>query len=399
MNIKKTLSIIIAFVISFVAIQPINNNTNILTASAELILATDIYATPTLVYDGELTYEVYSDHAELKSCGKDAEGEIIIPKTINNVPVTIIKVQAFSSCEKITSITIPDSVVSIGESAFYNCKKLSSVIIPDSVTTIGANAFNKTLLLMNLQDDNPLVIIDHILIDGKGCKGYVEIPKNVKVIGDSAFAKCDEIISVTIPETVVSIGANAFYECKNVSTIKIPESVTKIGANAFSGTQWFNKLTEKGAVIINHILIYVKPDLETFEIPNDVKVIGDGAFCNNSSLKSLIIPDSVTSIGDSAFSNSSLTSITLPESVKSIGDRAFFGCKNLKRATIANKDCIIHGLYHTFSVDYAMAKSTPEGMCYDVKFFGVIEGRASGIVKKCAVIEYPKSEIGIYQAA
>ena len=174
MKIKKTLSIIIAFIISFVAIQPINNNTIILTASAERILRSDI--DPPLINDGTLTYEVYSDHAELKSCGKDTEGEIIIPKTINNVPVTIIKAQAFSSCEKITSIKLPDGVVNIGESAFHSCKKLISVEIPDSVTNVGASAFNKTLLLLNLQDANPLVIYNHILIDGKGCSGDVEIP-------------------------------------------------------------------------------------------------------------------------------------------------------------------------------------------------------------------------------
>ena len=393
MNIKKTLSIIIAFIISFVVIQPIDNCLYQLSASAAGILEVN----PPSVTDGELKYLIYSDHAVLSSCNKNAEGEIKISKTISNVPVTQINTNAFSSCDKITSITIPDSVSSIGDSAFENCKKLVSVNIPNSVTNIGRNAFDKTLLLLKLQEDNPLVIINHILIDGKECSENVEIPNNVKIIGDGAFSSCDKITSVTIPDSVVSIGKSAFENCVSLSLIKIPDSVVSIGYAAFSNTPWFiNLMNDNTLVIINHILVAAKTDLETIEIPNDVKIIGEGSF-EGSSLTSIIIPESVTSIGNSAFYNSSLTSITLHENLKNIGknafaksgitsilipkrvtsidERAFYYCKKLKSIIIKNEDCVIYDHCTTICSSLGTIQSNKDGIIYNYGFGGIIEGR------------------------
>lgn len=399
MNIKKTMSIIIAFIISFVATQPMNNYTNLLSASAETEVS------PTSITDGDLKYKVYSDHAVLSYCNRNAEGEIIISKKINNVPVTHIASSAFRDCNKISSITIPDSVISIGISAFENCKKLSSVKIPESVTDIGYNAFNNTLLLMKLQEANPLVIINDILIDGKECSGDIEIPKNVKIIGDKAFYSCDKITSIIIPEGVIKVGTSAFENCSNLtsiaipdgvvrvgnsafencsnlSSIKIPDSVVSIGTFAFSNTPWLvNLLNDDPLIIINHILVAVKTDLETIEIPNDVTIIGDGAFYK-SSIKSVIIPDGVKSIGNRAFEESNLKYITIPESVTNINERAFFTCKSLSFITIKNKECVIYDDSLTICSSYSPALDGTSKM--KGSFGGTIEGNANSTAQTYA---------------
>ena len=366
MKIKKALSIIIAFIISFVAIQPINNYSYFWVVSAE---AAD---NPTSITDGDLKYLIYSDHAVLSRCNNTAEGEIIIPKTISNVPVTQIASWSFNNCDKISSITIPDSVINIGTSAFANCKKLVSVKIPDSVTNIGSNVFSNTLLLMKLQENDSLIIINHILIDGKGCSGDIEIPKNVKVIADSAFVGCDKITSITIPEGAIRIGASAFENCSNLSLIKIPDSVVSIGEFAFSNTPCLiNLLNDDPLTIINHILVAAKPDLDTIEIPNDVMIIGDGAFYK-SSIKCVIIPDGVKSIGNRAFEESNLKYITIPESVTNIGEKAFFICENLNLITIKNEHCVIYDDTSTICASYTPALDGTYKM--RGSFGGTIEG-------------------------
>ena len=293
-----------------------------------------------------------------------------IPASLKSVTVTggNILYGAFYNCSGLTSITIPDSVTSIGRSAFYNCSGLTSITIPDGVTSIGSSAFY-------------------------GCSGLtsIVIPDGVTSIGSNAFYGCSGLTSITVPfvgsggssnthfgyifgaqsysnnssyvpssikEVTItggtSIGSNAFYNCSGLTSITIPDSVTSIGSNAFSGCGNLEKVTvdnlsswieiDFGNVTANPLNydatdFYVKD--EKYElgaeliIPEGTDRIGTYVFYQYTGLTKITIPDSVTSIGDYAFYNcSGLTSIAIPDSVTSIGSSAFSGCSGLTSITV-----------------------------------------------------------------
>jgi len=204
---------------------------------------------------------------------------VLIPDTLNGLPVAGIADGAFSGCGTVTSVTIPDSVNNIGSDVFSFCLSLASVTIGSGVTNIGANAFSPCISLMAITVNplNPVYCsVNGVLFSHSGTTlvqypaartGSYAVPPIVSTIGDDAFLACFGLTSVALSNGVTSIGDGAFGLCLSLTNVTIPDSVTTIGKGAF------------------------------------VACVG---------LTSATIGDSVNGIGDGAFAGTSLASITIP---------------------------------------------------------------------------------------
>ncbi len=230
--------------------------------------------------------------------------------------------------KSLTVLNIPSvidgkPVTSIGGSAFSGCKGLTSVTIPDSVTSLGELAFSN-------------------------CTGLtsVTIGNGVTSIGNQAFSGCSGLTSITIPDSVTSIGTDAFYKCEKLTSIYYTGDIA--GWCGISGHNY---------IMSSSRTLYIggKKVEGDLIIPDSVTSIGDGAFRGCKGLTSILGSatnvstvakqakpisftvniTSGTSIGDCAFEGcTGLTSVTIPDSVTSIGQQAFYGCKGLTSVTI-----------------------------------------------------------------
>ena len=257
--------------------------------------------------------------------------------------VTSIDKDAFCFCSSLTSVTIPDSVTSIGDSAFYGCESLTSVTIPDSVTSIGSCAFYGCASLTSVTIPDSVTSIGGSAFYGCTSLTSVTIPDSVTSIGDYAFYGCESLTSVAIPGSVTSIGWSAFYGCASLTSVTIPDSVTSIGNCAFASCTSLTGIwvaegnshyaNDASGVLFNKdktTLVQCPGAFAAYTIPNSVTSIGEYAFSHCTSLTSVTIPNSVTSIGEHAFSDcTSLTSVTISDSVTSIGEYAFYDCTSL----------------------------------------------------------------------
>ena len=186
-------------------------------------------------YTGELVIPEYVAGERIISIGTTALWDCYFTSITIPDSVTSIGDGAFYDCIDLASIYMPDSIISIGEHAFYGCNSLTSVTIPDSVTSIGNNAFEYCLGLTSINIPNGVTNISEYTFYGCSNLTSITIPNNVTSIENGAFYDCSNLTSITIPNSVTSIGNGAFYGCNSLTSVTIPDSVTSIGKDAFYG--------------------------------------------------------------------------------------------------------------------------------------------------------------------
>ena len=282
--------------------------------------------------------------------GCDKLEEIVMPKKLKKIDS-----EAFQGCSSLTKLTLPSRVASIGRWAFYGCSGLTELTLPDTLECIEAFAFCGCSGLTELTLPNRVRIIEVSAF--YGCSGLTELtlPNSVKIIGDGAFAYCSGLEKITvesgnsrydsrdncnsiidkktntliagcknsvIPNGVTSIGDSAFGWCSEFTELVLPNSVTSIVESAFAYCSGLEKITVESGNSRYDSRDNCNSIIET---ATNTLIAG----CKNS-----VIPNSVTSIGDSAFEGcTGLTELTLPKSVKSIVDSAFYGCSDLSKIT------------------------------------------------------------------
>ena len=231
----------------------------------------------------------------------------------------------------------------------------------------------------------------------------------VTAIGSSAFRNCTGLTSITIPNSVTSIGKEAFQGCTGLTSITIPNSVTAIGTAAFSNCSNLTKiLVEEGNTAYTSIegvlfsnekttlVAYPAAKAPDYEIPNSVTAIGDYAFSDCVGLTSVTIPNSVTAIGNYAFYRCiGLTSITIPNSVTAIGRSAFANCTGLTSITIPNSVTAIS--------EYAFSNCTAVNTIYCYAINPPISGSSNSVFQAVdiskVVLHVVKGADAAYQEA
>ncbi|MBR3289609.1 MAG: leucine-rich repeat domain-containing protein [Clostridia bacterium] len=298
--------------------------------------------------------------------------DVTIPAAVAGCPVRAIAEKAFSECDSLTSVTVPDGVKLIGGSAFYACRALRRVTLPDTVGVISPYAFyycdslesitlpqgltkisNYTfyacLKLRELSvPDSVTSLGDYALY---ACKSLtsLRLPGGLTAIGHYALYDCVGLTELILPDALQTIGDYAFYNCTGLSSFTLPKSVTAFGAGALlacDGIQAISVALENTAFSARDgvlfsadgatLVLYPEGRAGTrYAVPDGVTAIASEAFSRCSALTGMTLPGGLLTLGDYAFSEcTGLTSMTLPDGVQTIGNDAFYGCTGLTAVSL-----------------------------------------------------------------
>ena len=245
---------------------------------------------------------------------------------------TVIAGNLLANCPGIETIVIPDSVTEIGEYAFYHCINLKDVKLSSALTTINTRAFNDCIALPEIEIPDSVTRISYGVFDGCTALADVKLSRNLVQLDGRAFSGCDALTSITIPKKVATS-----YKAD------ISDYGYTGGRGAFNGNANLKSVTfEEGSTVIAGNLLANCPGIETIVIPDSVTEIGEYAFYHCINLKDVKLSSALTTINTQAFNDcSSLLAITVPDSVTSMGSAVFANCTSLADVTLPNTRQII----------------------------------------------------------
>ena len=324
---------------------------------------------------------------------------------------TKIKDSALKDCTTLTSVVIPSSVTSIERYAFMGCTSLQSVTLPNTTIGLDNGVFYDCSSLQSIDLSKATLLNTTSFLSGCTQLTTVVLPNNITTLGQSMFFGCTSLTNVTIPSSVTTISNAAFYQCSSLGNLTIPSSVTTIGSSAFTGAYiqnvnfesieslcsiQFGDYAANPFYVATNKLINNQPivnvtipntitslkytfvkctTLESVIIPSSVTTIGNSTFEDCTALQSVTIPSSVTTIGSYAFSGcSSLDNLTIPTSVITMGNAAFSGCTSLSSIEINPS---LKKVAHTGYTEVSCI--IPEGLFYNCTSLTSVTIRTNGI--------------------
>ena len=333
-----------------------------------------------------------------------SETELVIPETVDGYPVTGIAAETFRNNISLVSLSIPDAVSFIGNYAFAGCSSLVSIDLPDSLTAISDSMLHRCTSLQSLVIPQNVTVIEGWSIQDCTSLQSIIVPDSVTRIGPCAFHSCFSLTEVTLSQNLESLGSDVFSDCRLLRSLLIPDSVKEIGVNAFEGcevltlyctstsfaSQWADRNSFGNVVLIDlqwaepvyewaedyssvtatlrniyddsqtqtetvltHCAVGKSPTqtekgetLYTAEFENEAFTTQTVTLQNIpalSEMELLILPESVTQVGDEAFLNLSIQGVIIPAECETIGARAFAGCTEMiyvqaSRSTVFAED-------------------------------------------------------------
>jgi hypothetical protein len=295
----------------------------------------------TLIADaGMVSAEQYGDFEyRLVDGGRGAEitgytgpgGAVTIPGAISGRPVVSVGNGSFRSCLTITSVKVPDTVITINERAFQNCPLLTSADLGRGVVSVGALSFLYCVNLTSINMPDSVRAIGDLAFLQCTRMSAVHLGSNVKAIGNYSFDGCYGLREISMPPALRSIGEGAFNQCFSLTSISLPSGITRVENYTFQACKALERIDIPASVVyIGKYAFFDCRKLVDAAIPDGVKTVNWGTFSNCVSLASVRIGASVTKIDHQAFLYcTSLRTVTIPAGVSFLGTVSFGVCTNL----------------------------------------------------------------------
>ena len=304
---------------------------------------------------GDFSYSLLPDDTVEITGYSGTETDLVIPNKLDGHVVTSIGEHAFYD-KDLSSVQLPDSLIKIDDYAFMNCSGITNIELPESIEEIGGNPFGNCDIRFTVSPNHPYLAVSEgtlisrpdkrILYVPVNTESYI-IPDDIAIIGNGAFYCCRNLTTIEIPDSVAGIDPYAFYNCSALTSVVIPDSVTTIGDYAFFGCTGIHELSIPDSVISMGDNPFCACDT-TIAVSSDhpyLQIIDGGLlsrpderliYCP-AGMESYSVPDGIKIIGKYAFYDcKKLANVNLPDSISEIGAYAFTGCDNLKISITQN---------------------------------------------------------------